>query len=534
MEDSTVLATVEVPFPKPATHRIAGRRQPLPHGSHLRHPRVMLPSLKKSLAKALRKAGQTAEEVAAAGIAHDASWILPVRKDGSPLADLAWGKKTPEAWTQPPRHRPPFDQARRITVIGRRLSEPFLEPILDSLSSRTYWPRVWQMVESAPSLLKKAEYFLELGDWLTWTLTGNPVYGRQALSARTGGTLHAPEGPSVRFLAQCAPPLGEIAERQRLLDAPVLPPWRPAGALTEAAARKVGLPEGIPITAPAVSTLSALVGAGIADPGQLLMNWNDPTSHAVVSRHPQPMGGIVGIGVNTVLPESWSFEAFQLGAREMFAWFAGRFHPRRGNSQSLRLSPALLKKVKRFRPGETGLVAMDWWVGNESVLHDHELTGALVGLRTDSGLEAVYRSLLEAAAFGAYTILRGFDTNGVLIRRVFVSGSTLDQCPLLGTILADVTGRDLYASPVTHPEAVGAAIYARAALENEEAAPQILLDSAKALPAPKGPAYRARAENHARYERLYDQYLILHDFLGRRSAQLMHDLGRLRSLALKK
>lgn len=532
--DSRVLSVGEADFPRPATQKLPGRRHPLEPGSYLRHPREFFPALKQSLAMALRKARIGVDDVEGAGIACDASWIIPVRKDGSPVADLAWGKTVPQAWTQPPNHRPPYGEAKRMTVLGRRIDDPFFEPIVDSLSSRTYWPRVWQMIAESPTLAKKAEYLLELGDWLTWTLTGTPVCGLQASSSRVGGFLSGPSSPSPELLDECDPTLISILDRLRKLNPAVLPPWRPAGTLSETFARKVGLPPGLPIAAPAVSTLAALVGSGVAtEPGQLLMQWGDSTAHTVVTRHPQPMAGIVGMAENAVLPETWSFEAFQLGVREMLDWYSDHFQPKRGNSHRRGPNAAVVKRAERLKPGETGLVTMDWWTGNESLLRDHELTGVLIGLRADSGFEAVYRSFLEAAAFGAYTILRGFDTHGILIRRVVVDGDILDECPLLGSILADVTGRELYGTAVPYPAAVGAALYAGAALESEEAAAGALLRAAQSIPVPRSPSFRVHAKNHAIYERLYDQYLILHDFLGRRSSQLMHDLARLRTLARK-
>ena len=38
------------------------------------------------------------------------------------------------------------------------------------------------------------------------------------------------------------------------------------------------------------------------------------------------------------------------------------------------------KRAAALEPGESGLLALDWWNGNRSVLVDVDLTGVLLGM----------------------------------------------------------------------------------------------------------------------------------------------------------
>jgi L-ribulokinase len=534
--DGTSLATVRYDFPKaPATVTIPGRRTPLPPGSFLRHPRDILPAMKNALTKALTKARATSAHIETAGLSHEASWLLAVARDGSPLADSRAGRSLPQAWTLPPLHRPPYPQAFRLTHLGRRFGEPFLESVVRSISPRSYWPRVWQAVEEAPEILKKADAFLELGDWLAWTLTGDPSVAWQACAARTGPFMNEHQGPRKTFLDQCDPLLGLLAAKLRARNLTPLPPWRPVGRISTEAARRIGLRPGTLLAAPAINNLSRLLGCGIAELGHYLLHWNEPTAHSVLSRYPEGVPGMAGTGENTVLPDSWSYEAVQLGVPQMLGWFeAYRSGRTLSPATHSRPKPSLLRKATAYKPGETGLLAMDWWEGDESMLRDPELRGVLIGLRPDTDLAAVYRALLESAAFGAYTILRALDANGVFLRQVFSTGHLLAEHKLLGAVTADVTGRDLFVPAVACPAAVGAALYAWVAREDSEDPAAALQAVAAKLPKPRSPAFKCKRDNHRIYERLYDQYLAVHDFLGRRSSRLMHDLARLRTTATAK
>jgi L-ribulokinase len=68
-----------------------------------------------------------------------------------------------------------------------------------------------------------------------------------------------------------------------------------------------------------------------------------------------------------------------------------------------------------LKPGESGLLALDWNNGNRTILVDQRLTGLLVGQTLYTTPAEVYRALIEATAFGALTIINRFEEYGVKI-----------------------------------------------------------------------------------------------------------------------
>ncbi len=76
----------------------------------------------------------------------------------------------------------------------------------------------------------------------------------------------------------------------------------------------------------------------------------------------------------------------------------------------------LEEEAAKQKPGEHGLLALDWWNGNRSTLVDVELSGLLIGATLATTAPDIYRALLESTAFGTREIIEGFTDNGVPVR----------------------------------------------------------------------------------------------------------------------
>lgn len=108
-----------------------------------------------------------------------------------------------------------------------------------------------------------------------------------------------------------------------------------------------------------------------------------------------------------------------------------------GNGAS-RCQALLTEKAARLHPGESGLLALDWWNGNRSVLANAQLSGVILGLTLKTRTEEIYRALLESTAYGAREIIDGYRNGGVPIDEVRVSGGIALKNPLAMQIYADV------------------------------------------------------------------------------------------------
>ncbi len=111
-----------------------------------------------------------------------------------------------------------------------------------------------------------------------------------------------------------------------------------------------------------------------------------------------------------------------------------------------------------MNPGESGLLALDWNNGNRTVLVDQRLTGLLLGQTLYTTPVEIYRTLVEATAFGALTIINRFEEYGVTIDQVINCGGIAEKNPLTMQIYADVIGRPMKVSRSAQTCALGAAI----------------------------------------------------------------------------
>src|SRR5690606_40259490 len=100
----------------------------------------------------------------------------------------------------------------------------------------------------------------------------------------------------------------------------------------------------------------------------------------------------------------------------------------------------LEEKASRLQPGESGLLALDWWNGNRSVLVDADLTGLMVGLTLSTTPEEIYRALIEATAFGTRVIIVAFVSRGFAIEELYALGGHTERNQIQMLNYAVVTG----------------------------------------------------------------------------------------------
>ena len=119
----------------------------------------------------------------------------------------------------------------------------------------------------------------------------------------------------------------------------------------------------------------------------------------------------------------------------------------------------MTREAEKLRPGASGLVALDWNNGNRTILVDPLLTGLLVGQTLHTTAAEIYRTLIEATAFGALTIINRFEEYGVKVKEVVNCGGIAEKNPLVMQIYADVCNRPMKISRSAQTCALGAAIF---------------------------------------------------------------------------
>jgi L-ribulokinase len=236
--------------------------------------------------------------------------------------------------------------------------------------------------------------------------------------------------------------------------------------------------------------------------------------------------GICGIVDGSILPGYFGLEAGQSAVGDIFNWFVNYIQPGGKKTGS---HEALTEKAARLKPGQSGLLALDWNNGNRTVLVDQRLTGLLIGQTLHTTPEEIYRALIEATAFGALTIINRFEEYGVKVSEVINCGGIAEKNSLLMQIYADVTGREMKISRSAQSCALGAAIAGAVVAGSKSGGYDSFADAQAAMCGIKDVTYKPASGNHRLYQELYLLYKQLHDAFGTRDwsgklANVMKDL----------
>jgi L-ribulokinase len=280
-----------------------------------------------------------------------------------------------------------------------------------------------------------------------------------------------------------------------------------------------------------VDSFVAVPGAGVERAGTFVMVVGTSICDMVVHGDEVLLPGVTGVVRDGILPGSYGYEAGQPAVGDMLAWYVDRLLGTTGLARSERYGE-LEAAAGRIPVGASGLVALDWWNGNRSILADADLSGALVGLTLSSSPEEVYRALLESIAYGTRRIVDNFTDHGLGIDRVVACGGVAEKSPVLMQMVSDVTGRpvDVPASPQI--PARGAALYGALAAGAAAGGFDDIGEAVAKLRPATARSYAPDGTSGAVYDELYGVYRGLHDALGRDHVSWMHTLKDVRRRAL--
>jgi L-ribulokinase len=496
----------------------------------LQNPRDYLLVAEKGVPKALKTAGVKAEDVIGIGTDFTASSPLPAKRDGTPLCFLSPYRKRPHAWVKLWKHHAAQPEANQINEVGRERKEEFIQVYGGKYSSEWFFSKALQVLNEDAEIYEAADRFIEGADWIVWQLTGEEkrntcTAGYKAMWIKGKGF------PSDDFFRTLHPRLETVIATKVGTD--FYPLGQKAGGLTPSWARKMGLKEGIPVSVGNVDAHVAVPACTVTQPGSLVMIMGTSICHMVLGTERQIVEGMCGTVEDGIVPGLWGFEAGQSAVGDIFAWFFQHGVPDYIQSEARQLkvpfAAALEKRAAALKPGESGLLALDWWNGNRSVLVDVDLTGILVGMTLATKAEDIYRALIEATAFGTRTIIEAFESKGVEVKALVACGGLPEKNKLLMQIYADVTGREIkLAERLQTCSALGSAMHGAVAAGRKGGGYDTIAEAAQRMAHVQKLTYRPKAENHAIYNRLFKEYRTLHDYFGRGANDVMKRLKALK------
>jgi L-ribulokinase len=486
-----------------------------PKDHHLarQHPGDYLFGLEKSvkgaLAAAKKHRGFDPSKVIGIGVDTTGSSPIPVDRNNRPLAlDKKWRKNlAAQCWLW--KDHTGWREAGRITELAAQHRPQFIAKCGNTYSSEWWWSKIWHCLAVDPAVFDAAYSWVELADWVPAVLAGvtDPTKVKRGICAAGHKAFYCEEWgglPDKEFLALLDPKLAALRDRlyTKAYDA-----TEPAGALCAGWAKKLGLTAGIPIAIGEFDVHYGAIGCGVTEGTLVKVIGTSTCDCGVVSadKHVPDIPGICGIVKGAILPGYYGIEAGQSAVGDIFKWWVEVVCE--GDAA---LHARLSREAARLRPGQSGLLALDWNNGNRTILVDQTLSGLLLGQTLHTTRAEIYRALIEATAFGARAIIERIKEYGVPIDRVVCAGGIAEKNPLLMQIYADVTGCAMLVAGSSQACALGSAVSAAvlAGAHKDFATAQ------KAMSSIKPRQYKPDAAAQKTYNQLYVLYRQLHDSLG--------------------
>lgn len=497
----------------------------------LQDPADYLEVFKTTIPAVLRQSGVDPADVIGLGIDFTACTMLPTKADGTPLCFLPEWRQNPHAWVKLWKHHAAQPEANELNARARAAGfGELLDRYGGKISSEWFFPKAWQILNEAPEVYEAADRLIEAADWAVWQLTG--VETRNSCTAGYKAMWNKRDGfPPDGFFRALDPRLEHIVDEKMKRE--ILPLGARAGGLTEEAARWTGLKPGTAVAVANVDAHVAVPAATVFEPGRMVIIMGTSNCHMVLAEEDKAVPGMCGVVEDGIIAGLFGFEAGQSCVGDHFAWFVENAVPaayeHAAEVAGLGIHEYLEAKAAALAPGESGLLALDWWNGNRSVLVDVDLTGLILGMTLATKPEDMYRALIEATAYGTRLIIETFMVNDVDVNEIIATGGLPNRNKLLMQIYADVTGLPIYVAEAEQIGALGSAMHGAVAAGAAAGGYDSIKHASQHMARLRDEHYEPVPEHHAVYDQLYAEYVRLHDTFGRGENDVMKRLKALRA-----
>ena len=490
-------------------------------------------SVRGAIAEAQKVLGFRADSIIGIGVDTTGSTPIPVDSSGTPLAFDGRFADNPNAYAWLWKDHTSFAEAELINRKAREHSPDYTKYCGGIYSSEWFFSKILRLANVDPEVFDAAASFVEHCDWMPALLVGdtNPKTLKRSRCAAGHKAMWNAEWdglPSQEFLSSLSPKFDGLRDK---LFSDTYTSATKVGGLCKEWAQKLGLAEGIAVAVGAFDAHHGGVGAGIK-PGTLVKIMGTSTCDMMVAPGlDTQIKGICGQVDGSIVPGMIGIEAGQSAVGDIFAWYRDQIRwpienllPQSSIASAVdgEKLPALMEEAKglafktlteraqKMKPGQHGLLALDWLNGNRTILVDPMLTGTIVGLTLGTKPEDIFMALIEATAFGARVIIERIEEYGVKVEDIVTCGGLAERNPFLMQIYADVTGRPMKVSRSGQTCALGAAMFGAVASGHfsDVSEAQALMSGLKDV------VYTPIPENCKVYDRLFALYRQLHDEFG--------------------
>ncbi len=501
----------------------------------LQDPNDYLEVFKTTIPAVLAESGVKPDDVIGIGIDFTACTMLPTTADGTPLCFLPQWRNTPHAWIKLWKHHAAQPEANKLNQIAREQGYTFLDRYGGKISSEWFFPKAWQILNEAPEVYAAADKLIEAADWVVWQLTGEETRNECTAGYKAIWSKHTGFPPD-EFFKALDPRMEHIVDEK--MSRTLSPLGARAGGLTKEAANWTGLQPGTSVAIANVDAHVAVPAATVLEPERMVIIMGTSNCHMVLSKTEHIVPGMCGVVQDGIIPGFAGYEAGQSCVGDSFAWFVEQCVPgtytEQAKARGLDIHQLLEEKAARLQPGESGLLALDWWNGNRTPLVDVDLTGMMLGMTLATKPEEMYRALIESTAYGTRVIIDDFNAHGVPVKEIVAAGGLPERNKLLMQIYADVIGLPIYQTRTVQGGAFGSAMYGAVAAGAKAGGYDFIFEASRHIAHLREEVFKPNPQHQEKYERLYQEYVILYDYFGRGANDVMKHLKRLKEDVLAK
>lgn len=513
--DGSVLAQASMEYPHGEMDRVPGAERGLGNDWALQHPLDYTEVMESCISSVLKSFGGDVSDIIGIGIDFTSCTLLPIDEKGIPLCLKDKYKASPHAYVKLWKHHAAAREADHINEI---LSENGLDrdPRFGGrVSPELLLPKVLQILHEDPNLYEDAAAFIEAGDYLSLVLTGSDARGL----SMAGYKAWWEEGqgyPQDGFLRDIDEELTGFFDKK--LKGEVVPAGKPVGYLSEEWAKRLSLREGIAVASSVIDSHAGFPGSGIHGEGQLCLVLGTSSVLLSMSKKRFASEGILCGQKGCIVPDHYVFESGLASVGDTLGWFADNCVPafclEEAKGHEGGIHGYLAEKAEALRPGESGLLALDWFNGNKTPYVDGGLKGSIIGLTLHTKPWEIYRALIEATAFGTRVIKELYEANGARVEEIITSGGITVKNPVFMQIYADVLGAELKVADSSQTASLGSAIYAALAAGSDKGGYDSYSDAVKAMARIKERSYKPNPDNTGIYDRLYGLYREYSQVIG--------------------
>ena len=487
------------------------------------HPKDYVEVLEATVREVL---GAVSSEVAqnVVGIAFDTTGSTPcfIDEEGTPLALKEEFAENPNAMFVLWKDHTAVKEADEINALCQRWEPDYSAYEGGIYSSEWLWAKALHVLREDEKVREAAYSIVEHCEWMPAMLTGTTkpkdivrsrcAEGHKAMwHAKWGGL------PSEEFLTTLDPLLAGLRDK---MFTETETAEKVVGYLTEEWAKRLGLSTDGVVAGGAFDCHMGAVGAGVKPYTWVRIIGTSTCDIMVVE--PEVIGeklipGICGQVDGSVVPGLIGLEAGQSAFGDIYAWLrrvlefplkaivGDQLTPEALDKACDKILPALTAEAEKIPVGESGVIAVDWMNGRRTPDANQMLKGAIAGITLGTTAPMLFRALVEATAFGSKAIMERLKSEGVRIDQCIGIGGIALKSPFVMQVMSDVLGVPISVCQSDQACALGASIFAAVAAgiypSIEKAQEAMASGCAK--------EYKPNAENHAKYEALYEEYLKL-------------------------